>query len=129
MIASNDRSAIGVLDGLRKNGFMVPQDIALIGFDDRLEARALVPSLTTVHYPMFGLGYQAVELLLRAIKGESVLQRTGAYPDPSGDPRVRADACRVASQDKIKMSGTGVTENDPGTGRITTGPGDDHGRS
>ncbi|MFI5224512.1 MAG: substrate-binding domain-containing protein, partial [Nitrospirales bacterium] len=61
VIASNDRSAIGVLDGLRKNGFMVPQDIALIGFDDRLEGRALVPSLTTVHYPMFGLGYQAVD--------------------------------------------------------------------
>jgi signal transduction histidine kinase/DNA-binding LacI/PurR family transcriptional regulator/CheY-like chemotaxis protein len=73
VIASNDRSAIGVLDGLRKNGFVVPQDIALIGFDDRLEARALVPSLTTVHYPMFGLGYQAVELLLKAIKGESVV--------------------------------------------------------
>ena len=72
VMASNDRSAIGVLDGLRQTGYVVPQDIALIGFDDRLEARALVPSLTTVHYPMFGLGYQAVELLLRAIKGESV---------------------------------------------------------
>ena len=54
VLASNDRSAIGVLDGLRQAGFVVPQDIALIGFDDRLEARALVPSLTTIHYPMFG---------------------------------------------------------------------------
>ena len=80
VIASNDRSAIGVLDGLRKNGFVVPQDIALIGFDDRLEARALVPSLTTVHYPMFGLGYQAVELLLRAIKGETILNELVRIP-------------------------------------------------
>jgi len=80
VVASNDRSAIGVLDGLRKNGFMVPQDIALIGFDDRLEARALVPSLTTVHYPMFGLGYQAVELLLKAIKGESVVEELVRIP-------------------------------------------------
>jgi signal transduction histidine kinase/DNA-binding response OmpR family regulator len=72
VLASNDRSAIGVLDGLRQAGYVVPQDIALIGFDDRLEARAQMPSLTTVHYPMFGLGYQAVELLLRAIEGESV---------------------------------------------------------
>ncbi len=80
VIASNDRSAIGVLDGLRKNGFMVPQDIALIGFDDRLEARALVPSLTTVHYPMFGLGYQAVELLLKAIKGKSVVKELVRIP-------------------------------------------------
>jgi len=80
VIASNDRSAIGVLDGLRKNGFVVPQDIALIGFDDRLEARALVPSLTTVHYPMFGLGYQAVELLLKVIKGESAVKELVRIP-------------------------------------------------
>jgi signal transduction histidine kinase/DNA-binding LacI/PurR family transcriptional regulator/DNA-binding response OmpR family regulator len=72
VIASNDRSAIGTLDGLRQAGFVVPQDIAVIGFDDRLEARALMPPLTTVHYPMFGLGYQAVELLLRAIHGENI---------------------------------------------------------
>ena len=80
VMASNDRSAIGVLDGLRQAGLVVPQDIALIGFDDRLEARALVPSLTTVHYPMFGLGYQAVELLLRAIQGESVIEELVRIP-------------------------------------------------
>ena len=80
VLASNDRSAIGVLDGLRQAGYKVPQDIALIGFDDRLEARAQIPSLTTVHYPMFGLGYQAVELLLRAIEGESVIDELVRIP-------------------------------------------------
>jgi len=80
VLASNDRSAMGVLDGLRQAGFVVPQDIALIGFDDRLEARAQVPSLTTVHYPMFGVGYQAVELLLRAIEGESVTDELVRIP-------------------------------------------------
>ena len=80
VLASNDRSAIGVLDGLRQAGLVVPQDIALIGFDDRLEARALVPSLTTVHFPMFGLGYQAVELLLKAINGESAVNRLVRIP-------------------------------------------------
>ena len=80
VIASNDRSAMGVLDGLHQAGFVVPQDIALVGFDDRLEARALVPPLTTVHYPMFRLGYQAVELLLRAINGESVIDELVRIP-------------------------------------------------
>jgi signal transduction histidine kinase/DNA-binding LacI/PurR family transcriptional regulator/CheY-like chemotaxis protein len=80
VIASNDRSAMGVLDGLHQAGLVVPQDIALIGFDDRLEARALMPPLTTVHYPMFGLGYQAVELLLRAIEGESVINELVQIP-------------------------------------------------
>ncbi len=72
VLASNDRSAIGVMDGLRQAGYVIPQDVAVIGFDDRLEARSQIPSLTSVHYPMFGLGYQAVELLLRGIAGESV---------------------------------------------------------
>ncbi len=80
VLASNDRSAMGVLEGLRQAGIGVPQDVALVGFDDRLEARALVPSLTTVHYPMFGLGYQAVELLLRAIEGEAVIDELVHIP-------------------------------------------------
>ncbi len=80
VIASNDRSAMGVLDGLQQAGLVVPQDIALVGFDDRLEARALVPPLTTVHYPMFGLGSQAVELMLRAIHGESVINHLEIIP-------------------------------------------------
>jgi signal transduction histidine kinase/DNA-binding response OmpR family regulator len=80
VIASNDSSSLGVLDGLRQAGFVVPQDIALVGFDDRLEARALIPPLTTVHYPMFRLGYQAVELLLQAIKGESVINELVTIP-------------------------------------------------
>jgi len=80
VMASNDRSAMGVLDGLHQAGLVVPQDVALIGFDDRLEARALIPPLTTVHYPMFGLGYQAVELVLRAINGESVVNEMVHIP-------------------------------------------------
>ncbi len=80
VIASNDRSAMGVLDGLNQAGLKVPQDIAIIGFDDRLEARAVNPPLTTVHYPMFGLGYQSVGLLLRAIEGESVNEELVLIP-------------------------------------------------
>ncbi|MFN2168873.1 MAG: substrate-binding domain-containing protein, partial [Anaerolineae bacterium] len=72
VVASNDGSAMGVLDGLKRAGLVVPQDVALIGFDDRLEARAQVPPLTTVHYPTYSLGYQSVALLLRAIHGEPV---------------------------------------------------------
>jgi len=69
VLASNDNSAIGAMDELHDAGVVVPRDVAVIGFDDRLEARAQVPSLTTVHYPMFELGYQAVGLLFRAIEG------------------------------------------------------------
>ena len=72
VIASNDQSAVGALLALKEAGLSVPQDVALIGFDDRLEARAQVPSLTTVHFPMFELGYRAVELIVRYIQAGKV---------------------------------------------------------
>jgi signal transduction histidine kinase/DNA-binding response OmpR family regulator/ABC-type sugar transport system substrate-binding protein len=67
VIASNDESAIGAIQVLQEAGFQVPKDIAVIGFDDRLEASANAPMLTTVHHPMFEMGYRSVELLLEFI--------------------------------------------------------------
>jgi signal transduction histidine kinase/CheY-like chemotaxis protein len=69
ILASNDESAIGVMDALRDAGKLVPHDIAVIGFDDRFESRAQIPLLTTVRYPMFEVGYQSVGLLLKSIQG------------------------------------------------------------
>ncbi|HCE16874.1 MAG TPA: ATPase [Anaerolinea thermolimosa] len=70
LIASNDQSAIGAIDVLREAGLHVPHDVAVVGFDDRLEARANVPSLTTVHYPMFEMGYRTAEVLHEILTGE-----------------------------------------------------------
>jgi signal transduction histidine kinase/DNA-binding LacI/PurR family transcriptional regulator/DNA-binding response OmpR family regulator len=69
VLASNDRSAIGAMRALSNAGLRVPQDVAVIGFDDRLEAAAHVPSLTTVYYPAFEEGYQGLALLLDYIEG------------------------------------------------------------
>lgn len=46
VLASNDESAIGAMTALREAGLRVPQDMAVIGFDDRLEASAQMPPLT-----------------------------------------------------------------------------------
>ncbi len=67
VLASNDESAIGAMSGLHAAGKLIPEDVAMIGFDDRFEAKAQVPLLTTVHHPMFELGYSSVELLLKTI--------------------------------------------------------------
>ena len=71
VMASNDLSAVGAVTALRAAGLSVPTDVSIIGFDDRIEARALSPQLTTVHYPMFELGYQAVYLLLKYLRGQA----------------------------------------------------------
>lgn len=69
VLASNDESALGAMQALREAGQRIPQDVAVVGFDDRVEAKAHVPSLTTVHFPIFETGQQAVGLLLKRLAG------------------------------------------------------------
>ena len=69
IIASNDESAIGAMQVLQAAGRQTPRDVAVIGFDDRIDARAQSPMLASVHYPMFEVGHQAVDLLIKYIDG------------------------------------------------------------
>jgi signal transduction histidine kinase/AraC-like DNA-binding protein len=64
VIASNDLSCLGVIECLQEAGCIIPDDVAVIGFDDILDARSLSPSLTTIRHPTFSLGYQSVLTLL-----------------------------------------------------------------
>jgi signal transduction histidine kinase/DNA-binding LacI/PurR family transcriptional regulator/DNA-binding response OmpR family regulator len=70
VLASNDQSAIGAMEALREAGKRIPQDVAIIGFDDRPEAMAQRPPLTTVHSRTFERGYRALELMLQSLDGE-----------------------------------------------------------
>ena len=69
LIASNDLSCLGAIESLTTAGRRIPEDIAVIGFDDILDARSLSPSLTTIRHPTFSLGYQAVLTLMDHIRG------------------------------------------------------------
>jgi len=60
----NDPTAIFALKRLRALGRRVPEDIAVMGFDDVPEAEAAEPSLTTIRQPMEKLGQEAACLLL-----------------------------------------------------------------
>ncbi|MBN1453758.1 MAG: substrate-binding domain-containing protein [Anaerolineales bacterium] len=71
LIASNDLSCLGAIQCLKKIGRRIPEDVAVIGFDDILDARSLSPSLTTIRHPTFFLGYQAVVTLLDHIQGNA----------------------------------------------------------
>ncbi len=70
VIASNDLSCLGAIETLTAVGLRIPQDVAVIGFDDILDARTLTPSLTTIRHPTFSIGFQAVLLLMEYIRGE-----------------------------------------------------------
>ena len=69
VFAANDLMAIGALDAALERGSSVPEDVAIVGYDD-IEAAVLVsPSLTTVHNPAYEAGVAAGRLLLDRMSG------------------------------------------------------------
>jgi LacI family transcriptional regulator len=68
VFAGNDAMAIGLMAALRRAGCRVPDDIAVVGFDDVAIAGYLNPALTTVHVDACGLGRRAVDMMLGAIE-------------------------------------------------------------
>ncbi len=72
IVAANDVSAFGALEALSGMGLRVPDDVALVGFDDLAESRTVSPPLTTVRQPVRELGIQAVEQILGMIEGKHV---------------------------------------------------------
>jgi DNA-binding LacI/PurR family transcriptional regulator len=69
IFAANDEMAYGALLELRSRGLRVPEDVALVGYDDFGASRLTTPALTTVHVPAEDLGRQATERLFEIIDG------------------------------------------------------------
>lgn len=64
VFCANDLTAIGAIDTTRAMGLSVPDDVAVVGFDDVDAATIVRPSLTTIHNPAYETGYAAGELLI-----------------------------------------------------------------
>ncbi|MDX1995666.1 MAG: substrate-binding domain-containing protein [bacterium] len=70
VMVSNDESAHGAIETLKRAGRQVPDDVAVVGIDDHIHARARKPLLTTIHNPIAEIGMQAVDLLIQHMRGE-----------------------------------------------------------
>lgn len=66
----NDHIAIGALNGLRRAGMRVPDDVCVVGVDDIEMATWVTPSLTTIRQPSRKMGESAMNMLLRAREGD-----------------------------------------------------------
>jgi LacI family transcriptional regulator len=71
LLISNNLMTVGGMQAIAELGLQVPEDIAVVGFDDANWATALRPPLTVVTQPTYEIGRTAAELLLRRIDGES----------------------------------------------------------
>lgn len=72
---ATDYNAVGVLRGLTAAGYRVPQDQALVGFDDVTAGQHLLPHLSTVAMRFDRVGEEAATLLLSTLAGQPA--RTG----------------------------------------------------
>lgn len=75
VVAGNDTVAFGAMTALREGGLRIPDDVAIVGFDDIPLARHACPPLTTVRLPAVEMGRRAAERLIRRIERR---------PDPAG---------------------------------------------
>jgi LacI family transcriptional regulator len=71
LFAANNFIAIGALQGLRDLGCRVPEDVALVGFDDLPPALVTFPFLTVAAQPAYEMGVRAVELLVARLQSEA----------------------------------------------------------
>ena len=69
VLCVNDMVAFGLIQELRNNQVMVPQDVSVIGFDDIPFAAMFSPALTTVRCPAIEIGQLAAQLLKQQMNG------------------------------------------------------------
>ena len=101
IFCANDMMALGCYDALKELGLRVPDDIAVIGFDDRDLAQSMHPPLSTLTLPQYEMGGTAVELLLDAAGGletgpTRIKVQCGLIVRQSSQPRAKAG--QVAAQ-------------------------------
>jgi phosphoserine phosphatase RsbU/P len=116
--AANDSMAIGMIMGLRERGIRVPEDVAVVGFDDMDTAAFNNPPLTTVRQPVYGQAFRAVEMACdiaegretqrdRTMETELVLRRSCGC-----SPRASSGTARPAPEGGAAGGAAGAADED-----------------
>jgi LacI family transcriptional regulator len=74
IFAANNALAMGVIDALAQRKLRIPQDIALVCFDDLPNTSHLFPFLTVVAQPVYDMGMHGAQLLLSRLESKAALQ-------------------------------------------------------
>jgi LacI family transcriptional regulator len=70
VFVASDVVATGAMGAIQSAGLHIPDDMAVVGFDDIFLAAHLQPPLTTVRVPAYGLGWTAAQVLITLIEGD-----------------------------------------------------------
>jgi LacI family transcriptional regulator len=72
--ACNDLMALGAMSAAHERGLVIGKDIAITGFDDIPQSEHSHPPLTTVHQPIYKIGWIVCGMLIKHIQGETLEQ-------------------------------------------------------
>lgn len=72
---SNDIMAFGGIKVLLRNGFKIPRDIAVMGFDNINISKYIEPELTTISQPIYSMGEEACKMLIALINGDKDIDK------------------------------------------------------
>lgn len=75
VLVCSDLMAFGAINALRKQGFKVGKDVAVVGFDDIPMAAHFNPPLTTIHQPIYEIGSRLVKMLTAILNGDELQER------------------------------------------------------
>ncbi|MDP6969525.1 MAG: LacI family DNA-binding transcriptional regulator [Gammaproteobacteria bacterium] len=70
VLAGNDEAAFGVYEWAARNGFSIPDDFSVIGFDDILMANYVSPRLSTMHFPKYDMAKACATMAYQEIYGK-----------------------------------------------------------
>ena len=84
--------AVGALSAVRDAGLKVPEQVAVMGYDDQEMAQHTRPALSTALLPNYEMGRSALEALLETAQ-------VGPGAKPSSRPRIMKIECPVVSRD------------------------------
>lgn len=91
VFTTSDEIAIGIYRGLQEQGYTIPEDISVIGYDDIDLATYITPKLTTVHQPAFEMGQAATELLINRLNNRQL------------PPQIRELPIRLVERESVRQ--------------------------
>ena len=92
LFCSNDLMAIGALGAARELGLAIPDQLAIVGYDDIPAAAISYPPLTTIVNPAYEMGWQAGNILLERMA------------DPDMNPRHVVVPHRIAVRESARLT-------------------------
>ncbi|UOQ45422.1 LacI family DNA-binding transcriptional regulator [Halobacillus salinarum] len=93
IVALNDLMAAGAIKAIQEMGMSVPEDVSVIGFDNREFTAFYSPSITTMAIPLHEMGEKAMDVLFQFI------HKTGSSEQPNGNVQL---SCTLVKRESVK---------------------------